>query len=125
MLRPGIGTLQADLSLPEPVKKRELDFDMGGFAEQICFTQFHARQFPLRDGHLLQIELFRPGPRAPFRLQILAKMLKFLVIFARQNNSAGTKPMAEGVEANRGLSLRSSGAGKLRPVALVRFDLLE
>src|SRR5215831_15942832 len=113
MLRPGIPTLQTDLGLPEPVEKRDLDFDRSGFAEQICFTQFHTRQFPLRDGHLLQIELFRPGPWAPFSLQIPAKMLKFLVIFARQNNSAGTEPMAEPVEANGVLSLRSFGAGGL------------
>jgi len=112
-LRSGIGALEAALTLPEPIEEGNLSSGAIGFAEDIRLTHFHARQFPLRDRHLLEIELFGPGLGLPFGFEIVAKAMEFLTVFAGQDDGAGAKAVTEGVEADSGLSLGSFGAGRL------------
>ena len=112
-LRSGIGALQAALTLPEPVEEGDLSCGAGGLPEDIRLAHFHARQFPLRDRHLLQIELFGPGVRLPFGFQIVAKLMEFVAVLAGQHDGAGAKAVTEGVQANDGLSFGGPGAGGL------------
>jgi len=99
--------------LPEPIEEGDLSLGAGGFPEDIRLADFHAGQFPLRDRHLFQIELFGPGVGLPFGFQIVAKLMEFLAVFAGQDDGAGAKAVTEGVQANDGLSLGSFGAGRL------------
>ena len=88
-LRSGIGALQAALRLPQPVEEGKLGFGGEGLLEDTCFAYFYARQFPLRDRHLLQIKLRRPRLRFPFVFQIVTELIEFLVIFAGQDDLFG------------------------------------
>ncbi len=57
--------------------------------EDVRFAHFHARQFPLGDGHLLHVELFGAGVGLPFELQIAAKLIEFPAVFAGQDDGSG------------------------------------
>ena len=94
-MRSGVGALQAALRLPEPVEERKLGLGGGGFLEDACLTHFHARQFPLRDRHLHQIEPCGPRSGLSFALQIVAESIEFLAVFAGQDDGTGPKAMAE------------------------------
>jgi hypothetical protein len=121
----GIGALQAALGLPETVEQGELVLGIVGIFEEIYLTYFHANQFPLRDCHLLDVELFGPGLGMPFDFEVVAELSEFLAVFARQHDGAGAKSVTEGVHADSSLSLGSFGAGRLLGVASIRFELLE
>jgi hypothetical protein len=124
-MRSGIGALQAVLRLPEPVEKGELGFGGGGFLEDTCLSYLHARQFPLRDRHLLQIELGGPRFGPPFAFEIVAEKVKFLAAFAGEDDGSGAKAVPERVHADSRLALGSPGSGGLERVATVRVDLVD
>src|SRR5207248_3001306 len=65
----GEGALQAGLRLPEPVQQRDLVFGAELLYQETYLAYLHAPQFPLRDRHLLDIELFGASLRLPFGLQ--------------------------------------------------------
>jgi hypothetical protein len=110
-LSSGVGALQPALRLPETVEETEV---LGGWlSKEGYFAGFHARQFPLGDGHSLEIEAFGPGLWLPFGFQIAVKLMQILGVFARQDDGAGAKAMTQGVQADDGLSLGSSGARRL------------
>jgi hypothetical protein len=94
-LRSGIGTLQAALGLPQAIEEADL---VGVVLENVDFAYFQARQFPLRDGHLLQIELFGTGAGLPFGFQIVAQLMEFLAILGRQDDGAGAQAVTEGFQ---------------------------
>jgi len=85
---------------------------------------FHASEFPPGDGHLFDIELLGQGLRLPFGFQITAELLKILLGFAGQDDAAGAQAVTQGVQADGGLSLGSSGASREERVATVGLDLL-
>jgi hypothetical protein len=122
-LRSGIGALEAALGLPEAVEHGELGLGLGFVGEDIDLAYFHAVQFPLRDGHLLDVELLGPGLGVPFGFQIVAKLMEFLGILAREHNGAGAKAVLEGVHADCRFSFGSFGAGRLLSVPAIRLDL--
>ena len=124
-LRSGVGALEAALGLPEPVEHGELGCGLRHVREDGCFPYFHAAQFPLRDRHLLDIELFGPGLGIPFGFEIVAKLIEFLAIFARQHDGAGAKSVTEGVHADSSLTLGSFGASRLLRVASISLELFE
>jgi hypothetical protein len=110
-LRSGVGALHPGLRLPEPVEQQSLSFGGGVFLENPGFAYFHPRQFPLRDCHLLQIELFGSGSRLPFGFQIVAKLMKFQVVFAWKDDGTGAKAVPQRIQADGGFSRGSLGAG--------------
>jgi len=119
----GKRTLHAALRLPETVEEGDLALSASDFVVDIGLAYFHASQFPLRDGHLLQVEEFGPGEGLPFGLEIVTKTVEFLAIFAGKDNGARTHAVTEGVQANGLLSLGCSGAsGQLR-IAAIGLDL--
>jgi hypothetical protein len=122
---PSIGALQTALRLPEPVEKGELGFGGGGLLEDTCLSQLHARQFPLRDRHLLQIELGGSRFGAPFAFQIVAELVEFLAAFAGEDDGAGAEAVPERVHADSRLTLGSLGSGGLERIATVRVDLMD
>ncbi len=77
----GEGALQAALALGETVEQNGLVRRGGVSIESIRLGGFHANQFPLRDGHLPQVELFRVGLWPPFGFQGVAKLGELLAIF--------------------------------------------
>ena len=109
-LRPGIGALQAVLALPKLVDERDLEGGPGFLRQDAFLGDFHARKFPLRDCHLLHIELFGPRLRLPFGFQIAAKLVEFPGVFGGQHDGAGAKTVAEGVHANSRFCLGSPWA---------------
>ena len=123
-LGPGERPLEAALRLPHAIKKRHLDLRGSGAAEDICFAGFHADQFPLRDGHLLDVELFGSGLRPPLDFEIAAEFLKAEVILAGQDDGAGAEPIAKRVQPHGGFPLRSFRAARLKRIAAICFDLL-
>src|SRR5437764_3560755 len=70
----GIGALQAALALPKSIEQGELILSIVGIFEEINLAYFHSDQFPLRDRHLFDIELFGPGLGMPFDFEIVAKL---------------------------------------------------
>src|SRR5438045_5868534 len=121
----GIGTLKATLGLPETVEQGELILGAIGIFEEIYLAYFHAGQFPLRDRHLFDIELFGPRLGMPFDFEIVAKLSERLTVFARQHDGAGAKSVTEGVHADSSFSLGCLGAGRFLGVASVGLELLE
>src|SRR5438045_7003926 len=121
----GIGTLKATLGLPETVEQGELILGAIGIFEEIYLAYFHAGQFPLRDRHLFDIELFGPGLGMPFDFEIVAKLSEFLAVLARQHDGAGAKSVTEGVHADSSLTLGSFGASRFLRVAPVGLELFE
>ena len=113
------------MSLPETVEQRDLVLGAVGILENINFAHFQADQFPLGNRHLFYVELLSPGLGLPFDFQIVAKLIEFLTIFARQHDGAGAKAMSEGVHANSSLSLGCLGAGRLLRVASISLELFE
>jgi hypothetical protein len=93
----GIGALQAALRAPQTVEERDLVCGAQVLAEDIDLAYFEARQFPLRDGHLLQIELLGPGAGLPFGFQIVTKAMEFLAVLGGQDDGAGAKAVTERV----------------------------
>ena len=124
-LRSGIGAFQAALRLPKPVEEGKLNFGCDGLPEDTRFAHFHARQLPLRNRHLLQIEPRRSRLRLPFTFQIVAELIEFLAVFSGEDDGTGAKTVTEGVHADGSLSLGSLGAGGLERVATIGLDLLE
>jgi hypothetical protein len=59
---------------------------------------FHTGELPLRDRHLLQIELFGSGLRLPFGFEVVAELGKFIAAFARQHDGAGAEAVTERFE---------------------------
>ena len=94
-LRSGIGAFQAALRLPKPIEEGKLFFGGEALLEDTCLSHFHARQFPLRDRHLLQIELGGPRFRLPFAFQIVAELVEFLAAFAGEDDGSGAKAVPE------------------------------
>ena len=82
--------------------------------EDAFLGYFDLRQFPLRDGHLLEVEMFGSGLRLPFGLEVIAELMEILGFLGRQHDGAGAKSVTEGVE------LGNSVLGKplVRPVRL-------
>jgi hypothetical protein len=111
--------------LPETVQERELGFGAIHIVKNCCFSDFHADQFPLGDRHLLDIELFGPRLRRPFNFQVVAKLIEFGAIFARQHDGAGAETVTEGVHANCSFTLGSLGASRFLRVATVGLELFE
>ena len=109
----GIGALEAALRLPKPVEKRYLDFGGAFLQGDAFFCQLDTGQLPLRDGHLLEVELLSPRLGLPFGFQIVAKLLKFLEVFAGQHDGAGAEAVTEAVEPDSRFPLGSLGAGGL------------
>ena len=124
-MRLGIGSLHAGLGLPEPVEEGELGFGASGFAIYVCLAHFHASQFPLGDGHLLEVQQFGSGGGLPLGLEFVAKPEEFLTVFAGEDDGAGAQAMTEGVQADNCFSLGCSGAGRHLSVAPIGLDLLE
>ena len=124
-LRSGIGAFQTALRLPQPVEEGKLGFGGEGLLEDTGFGHFHARQFPLRDCHLLQIELCRPRLRLPFAFQIVAELVEFLAVFAGQDNGASAKAVPEGVHADGSLTFGSLGASGFERIATIGVDLMD
>ena len=75
--------------------------------EDAFLGDFDARQFPLRDRHLLDVELFGSGLRLPFGFELIAKLMEVLGFLARQHDGAGAKSVTEGVELAGFFSLGS------------------
>ena len=95
-LRSGIGAFEAALRLPKPIEEGKLFFGGEALLEDTCLGHFHARQFPLRDRHLLQIKLRRPRFRLPFVFQIVTELIEFLVVFAQAGRRYGREGRAGG-----------------------------
>ncbi len=111
--------------MPEPVEQGDLCSGGCRILEDGCFAHLHAGQFPLRDSHLFEIEVFGPRLRVPFDLQIVAELIEFLAVLARQHDGAGAKSVTEGVHADSGLSLGSLGASRLLRVTSISLELFE
>ena len=109
LLRAGVGALQAALGLPEAVEHGELGLGSGFVGEDIDLAYFHAVQFPLRDGHLLDVKLLGAGLGLPFSFEVVAKLVELLGVLARQHNGAGAKAVFEGVHANSSFTLGGPG----------------
>src|SRR5712671_5600335 len=124
-LRPGIGAFQTALRLPQAVEEGKMGFGGGGLLNDTGLSHLHAGQFPLRNRHLLQIELRRPRLGLPFTLQIVAELIEFLAAFAGQDDGMGAKAVTERVHADSRLSLGSPGAGGFERVAAIGVDLLD
>ena len=77
------------------------------------FGQLDTSEFPLRDGHLLDVELLGPGFWVPFGFQVVAELVEFLGVFAGQHDGAGAEAVTEGVHANRRFAFGSFWAGRL------------
>src|SRR5947209_8146730 len=71
-LCPGKRTFHAGLRLPKPVQEWDLVLGAELLYQKTCLAYFHAPQFPLRNSHLLDIELFGPSLRLPFGVEIVA-----------------------------------------------------
>ena len=113
--------LQARLRLPEPVQQGDLVFSAELLCQETYFAYFHAPQFPLRDRHLLDVELFGSGLRQPFGLEVIAELMEILGFLGRQHDGAGAKSVTEGVELGNCFSLGSFGAGRLLCVRVCLF----
>ncbi len=81
--------------------------------EDAFLSNFDARQFPLRDRHLLDVELFGSGLRLPLGFEVIAELVEVLRFLGRQHDGAGAKSVTEGVELGSRFSLGSFGAGRL------------
>jgi len=79
--------------------------------EDAFLGYFDARQFPLRDGHLLEVEMFGSGLRLPFGLEVIAELMEILGFFGRQHDGGGAKSVTEGVHFAGLFSLGSLWAG--------------
>jgi len=88
-LRLGIGALQAALRLPEPLEQRDLDFGGGFLRYDAFFGQLDTSEFPLRDGHLLDVELLGPGFWVAFGFEVVAELVEVVGVFAGQHDGAG------------------------------------
>jgi hypothetical protein len=62
----GVGTLQTVLALPEFIDEGDLALRGEFLVEEALLGYFDARQFPLRDRHLLDVELLGPRLWLPF-----------------------------------------------------------
>ena len=124
MLGLGEGTLQAALILPDAVEERELEGSGDVLFEEAGFGDFPAGEFPLRDGHLLDVDLLGLGLRLPFGLEIIAETLEIFLALAGEDDGTGAKAVTKGVHAGSGLSLGGFGAGGFLRVAAVGVDLL-
>jgi hypothetical protein len=124
-LRSGVGALKAALGLPEPVEERELALGAFHFLEDTCFAYFHADQLPLGDSHLVPHRTVRSWISAPIHFQIVAKLIEFLTVFARQHNGAGAKSVTEGVHADSRLSFGGLGASRVLRIATIGLELLD
>ncbi|HYW48706.1 MAG TPA: hypothetical protein VE959_37930 [Bryobacteraceae bacterium] len=122
---PGKGALHAVLSLPEAVEEEDLRLGLELLPVDVFLGGIHAGKFPVVDGHLFEIEALGGGFGLPFGFQAIAKLLKFLGVFAGEDDPAGAKAVTQGVEANGGLSLGSFGASRQKRVATIGLDLLE
>jgi len=96
---------------------------VGTSRKYIRLGLLHAPQFPLRNGHLLHIELFGASEGLPFGFQIVTKLQEFLGVFGRQHDGARAESVTEGVEPDCRFSLRGSGAGRLLRVAPISLYL--
>jgi hypothetical protein len=123
-LRSGIGALETALGLPKAVEPGELRFGVV-ILEDIYLNDFHSGQFPLRDRHLLDIELFGPGLGMPFEFQIVAKVVEFGGIFARQHDGAGAESVTEGIHADSRFALGGFGASRFLRVSTIGLELFE
>ena len=113
VLRSGVGSLHAALRLPETVEEADARVRDDGFLAEIRLACFHAIEFPLRDRHLLQIELLTPRLRLPFDLQVAAKLVKFIEVLAGQDDASGAKAVMKGVHADGRFSFGRFGASRL------------
>ena len=120
----GIGSLHAALRAPKTVEKGNLDFGARDFVVDIDLADFHASQFPLRNGHLLKVKEFGSGTGLPFAFENVAEALKFLAVFTRKDDGAGAQAMTEGIQPDSCFSLRSSGARGPLCIQTVGLDLL-
>ena len=94
-------------------EQRDLDFGGGFLGYNAFFGHFDTGEFPLRDGHLLDVELLGPRGGLPFGFQVVAKLLEVVGVFAGQHDGAGAQSVTEGVQLDGCFSLGSLGAGRL------------
>jgi len=120
----GIGSLHTALGAPKTVEKGNLDFGARDFVVDIDLADLHASQFPLRNGHLLEVKEFGSGTGLPFAFENVAEALKFLAVFTREDDDAGTQAMTEGIQPDSCFSLGCSGAGGALCVPTIGLDLL-
>ncbi|HYW42530.1 MAG TPA: hypothetical protein VE959_06715 [Bryobacteraceae bacterium] len=72
---------------------------------------------------MFEIELLGSALRLPFGFEIIAEPLKILLLFAGEDDPAGAEAVTQGIEANGGLSLGSSGARRETRVSTIGLDL--
>ena len=68
---------------------------VSGLVKGIVLDDLHAVELPLGDGHLLDVELFGGGARAPFEFQVLAKLVKIAAVLAGQHHGFGAKAVPD------------------------------
>src|SRR6202163_4714401 len=61
----------------------------------------------------------------PFDFQIVAKLMEFGGIFARQHDGAGAESVTEGVHADSSFTLGGLGASRFLRVASIGLELFE
>jgi hypothetical protein len=99
VLGSGVGTLQAELALHQALEQGDLARLAGSFVEKgIVLYYLHAVEFPLRDRHLLDVELFGGGARAPFELEGVAKLVEVAAVLALQYDGAGAQAVPDGLQ---------------------------
>ena len=90
-LRAGVGALQAALRLPEAVEERNLDLGCASLENDAFFGSLDARELPLRDRHLLEVEVLGSRLWLPFGFEVVAELVEVVGIFTGEDDGAGAK----------------------------------
>ena len=107
------GALKALLGLPDAIEQENLLARALGLVIEIGFCHFDADQFPLGDGHLLNVIAFGGGVGLPLGFEFAGELLEIIGVFSLEDDSTGAEAVADGIRTDGGLSFRRFGSGAL------------
>ena len=110
-LSAGEGALKALLRLPNGVEQEDMVARILGLVVKIGFGHLNAHQFPLGNGHLLDIIAFGGGVGLPLEFEIAGELVELGGVFSFEDDFAGAETVADGIAADSFLTLGRYRAG--------------
>jgi len=119
----GVGALEAGEILIDLVLEEEPCERVGVSFHEFREGAGQAGLVPLGGGQFIDMVALGVGLGLPFVLEVEAKLIELVLIFAGQDDGGGIQAVAEGIEADGRLTLGGDGAGRFLGIEAVGLDL--